>query len=195
MTTYKPKGLASLPQLDRWRTTLSLQRRTKKSKHQKRRLACSVVQDTLWICVSAHASRINSKKKRLVEYKGPKKVKVEVKATQAEDVPLPKDIISEKANELMVKETPPPTYWKEFMEERWQNLSFSVLQENEKLHETLKPKRSRFHSFRTRKRSHNGWHKSNTCLDGACLERIWWKDTHLNYRGTRHGQERGRTST
>uniref|UniRef100_A0A672GGT5 Uncharacterized protein n=1 Tax=Salarias fasciatus TaxID=181472 RepID=A0A672GGT5_SALFA len=118
---------------------------------------------------STHASKINSKKKQLVEYKGPKTVKIKVKATQAEDVELSKEDTSKEANELMVEETPPPTYWKEFMEKRWQNLSFSVLQENEKLHETSKPRRSRFQSFRTRKRSHNGWHKSNTCLDGACL--------------------------
>ncbi|XP_029976759.1 geminin [Salarias fasciatus] len=88
---------------------------------------------------SAHASKVISKRKHLVaEPKGQKRVKVEVKATQTEDI-LSVDGISREAYELMVQETPPPAYWKEVAEERRKAL-FNVLQENEKLHKDIEAK-------------------------------------------------------
>ncbi|XP_030202624.1 geminin [Gadus morhua] len=67
------------------------------------------------------------------EEKGSKRVKAEVKSTQTEDSP---DGISNEAYELMVKETPPSTYWKEVADERRKAL-YNVLQENEKLHKDI----------------------------------------------------------
>uniref|UniRef100_A0A3P9KAN4 Geminin DNA replication inhibitor n=1 Tax=Oryzias latipes TaxID=8090 RepID=A0A3P9KAN4_ORYLA len=68
--------------------------------------------------------------------RGPKRVKVEVKSTQTEDDCLPPDGVSSEAYDLMIKETPPASYWKEIAEERRKAL-FNVLQENEKLHKDL----------------------------------------------------------
>lgn len=72
------------------------------------------------------------------QIKGPKRVKVEVKSTQTEAVDSP-DGVSNEAYELMVKETPPSTYWKEVAEERRKAL-YNVLQENEKLHKDIETK-------------------------------------------------------
>ncbi|XP_061764512.1 geminin [Nerophis ophidion] len=66
--------------------------------------------------------------------RGLKRVKVEVKSTQT--VSTLKDDLANDAYELMVKETPPPAYWKEVAEERRKAL-FNVLQENEKLHKDI----------------------------------------------------------
>ncbi|CAL8296843.1 unnamed protein product [Lota lota] len=65
--------------------------------------------------------------------KGSKRVKAEVKSTQTEELP---DGISNEAYELMVKEMPPSTYWKEVADERRKAL-YNVLQENEKLHKDI----------------------------------------------------------
>ncbi|CAN9503689.1 unnamed protein product [Ophioblennius macclurei] len=89
---------------------------------------------------SAHASKGIPKRKHLVaEPKGPKRVKAEVKATQTDDIDFSIDGISKEAYELMVQETPPPSYWKELAEERRKAL-FNVLQENEKLHKDIEAK-------------------------------------------------------
>ncbi|KAF3707436.1 Geminin [Channa argus] len=71
--------------------------------------------------------------------RGPKRVKVEVKATQTEETLHLMDGMSSEAYELMVKETPPSTYWKEVAEERRKAL-YNVLQENEKLHKDIEAK-------------------------------------------------------
>ncbi|XP_008329897.1 geminin [Cynoglossus semilaevis] len=73
------------------------------------------------------------------QIRGPKRVKVEVKATQTEETQSETDGMSTEAYELMVKETPPPTYWKEVAEERRKAL-YNVLQENEKLHRDIEAK-------------------------------------------------------
>ncbi|XP_016388759.1 geminin isoform X3 [Sinocyclocheilus rhinocerous] len=64
--------------------------------------------------------------------KGSKRVKAEVavKSTSPEDENQPEGVTQE-AYELMIKETPGSSYWKEVAEERRKAL-FSVLQENEK---------------------------------------------------------------
>ncbi|KAM9777037.1 geminin isoform 1-T3 [Syngnathus typhle] len=67
--------------------------------------------------------------------RGLKRVKVEVKSTQTEEV----SALNDDAYELMIKETPPPAYWKEMAEERRKAL-FDVLQENEKLHKDIEAK-------------------------------------------------------
>uniref|UniRef100_A0A8P4KM69 Geminin DNA replication inhibitor n=1 Tax=Dicentrarchus labrax TaxID=13489 RepID=A0A8P4KM69_DICLA len=74
--------------------------------------------------------------------RGPKRVKVEVKATQTEETQCTSDGMSNEAYELMVKETPPSTYWKEVAEERRKAL-YNVLQENEKLHKDIESKDER----------------------------------------------------
>ncbi|XP_041664564.1 geminin [Cheilinus undulatus] len=71
--------------------------------------------------------------------RGPKRVKVEVKSTQTEESQCSTDGMSTEAYELMVKETPPSTYWKEVAEERRKAL-YNVLQENEKLHKDIETK-------------------------------------------------------
>nr|XP_057903034.1 geminin [Doryrhamphus excisus] len=71
--------------------------------------------------------------------RGLKRVKVEVKSTQTEAASTLNDDCASDAYELMVKETPPPAYWKEVAEERRKAL-FSVLQENEKLHKDIEAK-------------------------------------------------------
>lgn len=73
------------------------------------------------------------------QIRGPKRVKVEVKATQTEESQCLTDGMSNEAYELMVKETPPSTYWKEVAEERRKAL-YNVLQENEKLHKDIEAK-------------------------------------------------------
>ncbi|XP_053189798.1 geminin isoform X1 [Scomber japonicus] len=71
--------------------------------------------------------------------RGPKRVKVEVKSTQTEESQCLTDGMSNEAYELMVKETPPSSYWKEVAEERRKAL-YNVLQENEKLHKDIEAK-------------------------------------------------------
>ncbi|XP_077599306.1 geminin [Stigmatopora nigra] len=73
--------------------------------------------------------------------RGLKKVKMEVKSTQTEEINSLEDAANE-AYELMVKETPPPAYWKAIAEERRKAL-FDVLQENEKLYKDLEAKEER----------------------------------------------------
>ncbi|XP_077446408.1 geminin [Stigmatopora argus] len=75
------------------------------------------------------------------ENRGLKKVKMEVKSTQTEEINSLEDAANE-AYELMVKETPPPAYWKAIAEERRKAL-FNVLQENEKLYKDLEAKEER----------------------------------------------------
>jgi len=77
--------------------------------------------------------------------KGSKRVKAEVKSTQTET--LPGDVSTE-AYELMVRETPPSTYWKEMAEERRKAL-YNVLQENEKLHADIEAKDEQIKQLRT----------------------------------------------
>ncbi|XP_028317760.1 geminin [Gouania willdenowi] len=81
----------------------------------------------------AQKGKVKPKRKHLPsQASGPKRGKVEVKATQTDDASHLTDGISEEAYELMVKETPPSTYWKEVAEERRLAL-YNVLQENERL--------------------------------------------------------------
>ncbi|KAM6903686.1 geminin [Lycodopsis pacificus] len=71
--------------------------------------------------------------------RGPKRVKVEVKSTQTEEAQCLTNGMTNDAYELMVVETPPPTYWKAMAEERRKAL-YNVLQENEKLHKDIEAK-------------------------------------------------------
>ncbi|XP_016126302.1 geminin isoform X2 [Sinocyclocheilus grahami] len=72
--------------------------------------------------------------------KGSKRVKAEVavRSTSPEDENQPEGV-NQEAYELMIKETPGSSYWKEVAEERRKAL-FSVLQENEKLHKDIDAK-------------------------------------------------------
>ncbi|XP_051519919.1 geminin-like [Myxocyprinus asiaticus] len=74
------------------------------------------------------------------QVKSSKRVKAEVavKSTNLENDNYPEGITQE-AYELMIKETPGSSYWKEVAEERRKAL-FSVLQENEKLHKDIEAK-------------------------------------------------------
>ncbi|XP_029103870.1 geminin isoform X2 [Scleropages formosus] len=74
------------------------------------------------------------------QVKGSKRVKAEVKVKDkaSKDKNLTEGMTKE-AYELMVKETPPSSYWKEIAEERRKAL-FNVLQENEKLHKDIEAK-------------------------------------------------------
>ncbi|CAB1320619.1 unnamed protein product [Coregonus sp. 'balchen'] len=74
------------------------------------------------------------------QVKGSKRVKAEVavKSKNTENGDLP-DGVTKEAYELMVKVTPPSSYWKEVAEERRKAL-YSVLQENEKLHKDIDAK-------------------------------------------------------
>lgn len=87
---------------------------------------------------SAQTGKVIAKRKQWIldQSRGSKRVKVEVKATQTEDADCLPDGMSNEAYELMVKETPPATYWKEVAEERRKAL-YNVLQENEKLHKDI----------------------------------------------------------
>nr|XP_019946120.1 PREDICTED: geminin [Paralichthys olivaceus] len=87
---------------------------------------------------SAQAGKIIPKRKQwsAEPTRGPKRVKVEVKSTQTEETQCLTDDITTEAYELMVKETPPSTYWKEVADERRKAL-YNVLQENEKLHKDI----------------------------------------------------------
>ncbi|XP_034455102.1 geminin [Hippoglossus hippoglossus] len=87
---------------------------------------------------SAQAGKIIPKRKHgsAEQTRGPKRVKVEVKSTQTEETRCSTDGTSTEAYELMVKETPPSTYWKEIADERRKAL-YNVLQENEKLHKDI----------------------------------------------------------
>ncbi|XP_056153867.1 geminin isoform X2 [Lampris incognitus] len=70
-----------------------------------------------------------------------------VKATQTETNCMP-DEVSTEAYELMVKETPPSSYWKELAEERRKAL-YDVLQENEKLHKDIEEKNEQITQLRS----------------------------------------------
>ncbi|KAJ8334288.1 hypothetical protein SKAU_G00399270 [Synaphobranchus kaupii] len=72
--------------------------------------------------------------------KGSKRIKAEV-AVLNEDVENENQSegMTKQAYELLVKETPPSTYWKEVAEERRKAL-YNVLQENEKLHKAIEAK-------------------------------------------------------
>ncbi|XP_016093884.1 geminin-like isoform X1 [Sinocyclocheilus grahami] len=74
------------------------------------------------------------------QVKGSKRVKAEVavKSLIPENENQPEEVTQE-AYELMIKETPGSSYWKEVAEERRKAL-FSVLQENEKLHKDIEAK-------------------------------------------------------
>ncbi|XP_057683560.1 geminin isoform X1 [Corythoichthys intestinalis] len=74
--------------------------------------------------------------------RGLKRVKMEVKSTQTEDISSLEEDAANEAYELMIKETPPPAYWKAIAEERRKAL-FNVLQENEKLHKDIEAKDER----------------------------------------------------
>ncbi|XP_030596988.1 LOW QUALITY PROTEIN: geminin [Archocentrus centrarchus] len=87
---------------------------------------------------SAQAGKVSPKRKNWTadQIRGPKRVKMEVKCTQTEAADCLTDGMSKEAYDLMVKETPPSTYWKEVAEERRKAL-YNVLQENEKLHKSI----------------------------------------------------------
>ncbi|XP_053469086.1 geminin [Ictalurus furcatus] len=74
------------------------------------------------------------------QVKGSKRIKAEVavKHANAENENQTEGI-SQEAYELMVKETPTSSYWKELAEERRKAL-FNILQENEKLHKEIETK-------------------------------------------------------
>ncbi|XP_044026679.1 geminin isoform X2 [Siniperca chuatsi] len=90
---------------------------------------------------SAQMGKVIPKRKQwsAEQTRGPKRVKAEVKSTQTEETQCLTDGMSNEAYELMVKETPPSTYWKEVAEERRKAL-YNVLQENEKLHKDIEAK-------------------------------------------------------
>lgn len=90
---------------------------------------------------AAKAGKVIPKRKQwsAEQTRGPKRVKAEVKSTQTEETQCLTDGMSNEAYELMVKETPPSTYWKEVAEERRKAL-YNVLQENEKLHKEIEAK-------------------------------------------------------
>ncbi|XP_026155671.1 geminin [Mastacembelus armatus] len=90
---------------------------------------------------SVQAGKVIPKRKQwsVSQTRGPKRVKVEVKSTQTEETQCLIDGVSSDAYELMVKETPSSTYWKEVAEERRKAL-YNVLQENEKLHKDIEAK-------------------------------------------------------
>ncbi|XP_026785313.1 geminin [Pangasianodon hypophthalmus] len=74
------------------------------------------------------------------QVKGSKRVKAEVAVKNADpENENQTEGISQEAYELMVKETPTSSYWKELAEERRKAL-FNVLQENEKLHKEIEAK-------------------------------------------------------
>ncbi|MCI4391967.1 hypothetical protein PGIGA_G00140450 [Pangasianodon gigas] len=74
------------------------------------------------------------------QVKGSKRVKAEVAVKNADpENENQTEGISQEAYELMVKETPNSSYWKELAEERRKAL-FNVLQENEKLHKEIEAK-------------------------------------------------------
>ncbi|XP_029588296.1 geminin isoform X1 [Salmo trutta] len=81
--------------------------------------------------------------------KGSKRVKAEVavKSINTENENLP-DGVTKEAYELMVKETPPSSYWKEVAEERRKAL-YGVLQENEKLHKDIDAKDEQIAQLKT----------------------------------------------
>ncbi|XP_020360744.1 geminin [Oncorhynchus kisutch] len=81
--------------------------------------------------------------------KGSKRMKAEVavKSINTENDDLP-DGVTKEAYELMVKETPPSSYWKEVAEERRKAL-YSVLQENEKLHKDIDAKDEQIAQLKT----------------------------------------------
>ncbi|XP_038159987.1 geminin [Cyprinodon tularosa] len=87
---------------------------------------------------SLQTGKAISKRKHFIldQSRGLKRVKVEVKSTQTEEADCLPDGLSNEAYELMVKETPPSSYWKEVAEERRKAL-YNVLQENEKLHKDI----------------------------------------------------------
>ncbi|KAM9340253.1 geminin [Symphorus nematophorus] len=93
---------------------------------------------------SGQTSKVIPKRKQwsAEQTRGPKRVKVEVKSTQTEETQCLTDGMSTEAYELMVRETPPSTYWKEVAEERRKAL-YNVLQENEKLHKDIEAKDER----------------------------------------------------
>ncbi|XP_041811791.1 geminin [Chelmon rostratus] len=90
---------------------------------------------------SAQMGKVIPKRKQwsAEQTRGPKRVKVEVKSTQTEETQCLTDGMSNEVYELMVRETPPSTYWKEVAEERRKAL-YNVLQENEKLHKDIEAK-------------------------------------------------------
>ncbi|XP_024259386.1 geminin [Oncorhynchus tshawytscha] len=81
--------------------------------------------------------------------KGSKRMKAEVavKSINTENADLP-DGVTKEAYELMIKETPPSSYWKEVAEERRKAL-YSVLQENEKLHKDIDAKDEQIAQLKT----------------------------------------------
>ncbi|XP_055749514.1 geminin-like isoform X1 [Salvelinus fontinalis] len=83
------------------------------------------------------------------QVKGSKRVKAEVAVTspKAENDKRP-DGITKETYELMVKETPPSSYWKEVAEERRKAL-YNVLQENEKLHKSIEAKDEQIAQLKT----------------------------------------------
>ncbi|XP_037548804.1 geminin [Nematolebias whitei] len=87
---------------------------------------------------SAQMGKAKRKQWKPDQTRGPKRVKMEVKSTQTEADCLPAGV-SQEAHDLMVKETPPSTYWKIVAEERREAL-YNVLQENEKLHKDIEAK-------------------------------------------------------
>jgi len=99
---------------------------------------------------SAKAGMVIPKRKQWIteQTRGPKRVKAEVKSTQTEESQCLTDGMSNEAYELMVKETPPSTYWKEVAEERRKAL-YNVLQENEKLHKDIEAKEEQITKLRS----------------------------------------------
>uniref|UniRef100_A0A4W5RAZ4 Geminin DNA replication inhibitor n=1 Tax=Hucho hucho TaxID=62062 RepID=A0A4W5RAZ4_9TELE len=95
--------------------------------------------------------KVVSKRKRwnAEQVKGSKRVKAEVAVTSpnAENDNRPDDITKE-TYELMVKETPPSSYWKEVAEERRKALS-NVLLENEELHKSIEAKDEQIAQLKT----------------------------------------------
>ncbi|XP_036372191.1 geminin [Megalops cyprinoides] len=81
------------------------------------------------------------------QVKGSKRIKAEVAVRNVENENESEGMTKE-AYELLVKETPPSTYWKEVAEERRKAL-YNVLQENEKLHKAIEAKEEEISALRS----------------------------------------------
>ncbi|KAG7458133.1 hypothetical protein MATL_G00234970 [Megalops atlanticus] len=81
------------------------------------------------------------------QVKGSKRIKAEVAVRNVENENESEGMTKE-AYELLVKETPPSTYWKEVAEERRKAL-YNVLQENEKLHKVIEAKEEEISALRS----------------------------------------------
>ncbi|KAJ7991592.1 hypothetical protein DPEC_G00285490 [Dallia pectoralis] len=97
------------------------------------------------------AGKVVAKRKQwnAQQVKGTKRTiaEVVVRNTNAQSDPVP-DGLTKESYELMIKETPPSSYWKEVADERRKAL-YNVLQENEKLHKHIEAKDEQIAQLKT----------------------------------------------